>query len=128
MADTDQVLNLAAIIRKVDGNHSKGAAALAESILDHPGFRAVLAGEPAEPEGKKPTRDELWELWLRLNNELPDRPAAVAAFWEHAQINARARVALALADEPAVPEAMYPAWWQPLPDHLSLPGQEVDNG
>jgi len=25
-------------------------------------------------------------------------------------------------------EAMYPAWWQPLPDHLSLPGQEVDNG
>ena len=22
-------------------------------------------------------------------------------------------------------EAMYPAWWQPLPDHLSLPGQEV---
>jgi hypothetical protein len=54
MADTDQVLNLAAIIRKVDGNHSKGAAALAESILDHPGFRAVLAGEPAEPEGREP--------------------------------------------------------------------------
>ena len=49
MADTYQVLNLAAIIREVDGNHSKGAAALAESILDHPGFRAALADEPAEP-------------------------------------------------------------------------------
>jgi len=108
MADTDQVLNLAAIIRKVDGNHSKGAAALAESILDHPGFRAVLAGEPAVPEGKKPTRDELWELWLRLNNELPDRPAAVAEFWEHAQINARARAALS--DEPAVPEVVGSEW------------------
>ncbi len=54
MADTDQVLNLAAIIRKVDGNHSKGAAALAESILDHPRFRAVLACEPAVPEGREP--------------------------------------------------------------------------
>jgi hypothetical protein len=57
--------------------------------------RAALADEPAVPEGKKPTRDELWELWLRLNNELPDRPAAVAEFWEHAQIDARARAALA---------------------------------
>lgn len=68
--------------------------------------RAALgeADEPVMPEGKKPTRDELWELWLRLNNELPDRPAAVAEFWEHAQINARARAALAA--EPAVPEVV----------------------
>jgi len=43
MADTNQILKLAAIIREVDGDHSKGAAALAESILDHPGFRVVLA-------------------------------------------------------------------------------------
>ena len=50
-----------------------------------------VAGEPAAPEGREPTRDELWELWLRLNNELPDRPAAVAEFWEHAQIDARSR-------------------------------------
>lgn len=42
-SDAEQVLRLAAIIREVDGNHSKGAAALAESILDHPGFRVVLA-------------------------------------------------------------------------------------
>jgi hypothetical protein len=33
--DTDQVLRLAAIIRKVDGNNSLGAAALAEAILSH---------------------------------------------------------------------------------------------
>lgn len=34
--DVDDVLKLAAIIRKVDGNHDKGAAALAEAILAHP--------------------------------------------------------------------------------------------
>ncbi|NBS67683.1 hypothetical protein EBT31_02065 [bacterium] len=54
MADTYQVLNLAAIIREVDGSNNKGAAALAESILDHPRFRAVLAGEPAVPESREP--------------------------------------------------------------------------
>lgn len=54
MADTYQVLNLAAIIREVDGTHSKGAAALAESILDHPDFRAALADEPAAPKGREP--------------------------------------------------------------------------
>lgn len=54
MADTNQILKLAAIIREVDGDHSKGAAALAESILDHPRFRAVLAGEPTVPQGREP--------------------------------------------------------------------------
>lgn len=34
----DHVLTLAAIIREVDGNHSLGAAALAEAILSHPLF------------------------------------------------------------------------------------------
>ena len=61
--------------------------------------RAVLARwghQPAPPaerehEVASPTQDELWELWLRLDRELPDRPAAVAAFWEHAQVEARAR-------------------------------------
>jgi hypothetical protein len=33
--NTDQVLRLAAIIRKVDGSHRLGAAALAEAILSH---------------------------------------------------------------------------------------------
>ena len=54
MVDTDKILRLAAIIREIDGNHSKGAAALAESILYHPDFRAALADEPAVPEGREP--------------------------------------------------------------------------
>ena len=33
------ILRLAEIIREVDGNHGKGAAALAEAILSHPGSR-----------------------------------------------------------------------------------------
>lgn len=33
--DVDLIDALAAIIREVDGNHSLGAAALAEAILDH---------------------------------------------------------------------------------------------
>jgi len=48
MADTDQVLKLAAIIREVDGDHSKGAAALAELILDHPRFHQCCDA-PAPP-------------------------------------------------------------------------------
>lgn len=39
--DTADVLRLAAIIRKVDGNHDKGAAALAEAILSHPDYRST---------------------------------------------------------------------------------------
>jgi hypothetical protein len=39
------VLRLAEIIREVDGNHDKGAAALAEAILDHPDSR----WEPLKP-------------------------------------------------------------------------------
>lgn len=34
--DIDSVTELAAIIREVDGEHKKGAAALAEAILAHP--------------------------------------------------------------------------------------------
>jgi hypothetical protein len=33
------ILRLAEIIREVDGSHDKGAAALAEAILSHPGSR-----------------------------------------------------------------------------------------
>jgi hypothetical protein len=36
--DVDHILRLADIIRAVDGNHDKGAAALAEAILSHPDF------------------------------------------------------------------------------------------
>lgn len=63
------------------------------------------------PVPKGPTRDDLWELWLRLNNELPDRPAAVVEFWEHAQIDARARAADLLERHP-----------EPVPVSERLPG------
>ena len=35
------ILRLAEIIREVDGKHDKGAAALAEAILSHPGIRSA---------------------------------------------------------------------------------------
>ena len=41
--DVDAVLALAALIRKVDGKHSLGAAALAEALLGHPDFLKVVA-------------------------------------------------------------------------------------
>jgi hypothetical protein len=40
------ILRLAEIIREVDGNHCKGAAALAEAILSHPGSRWSPTIEP----------------------------------------------------------------------------------
>jgi hypothetical protein len=40
------ILRLAEIIREVDGNHDKGAAALAEAILSHPGSRWSPTIEP----------------------------------------------------------------------------------
>jgi hypothetical protein len=41
--DVSAVLALAALIRKVDGKHSLGAAALAEALLGHPDFLKVVA-------------------------------------------------------------------------------------
>jgi len=41
--DVDAILALAALIRKVDGKHSLGAAALAEALLGHPDFLKVVA-------------------------------------------------------------------------------------
>ena len=54
------ILRLAEIIREVDGRHDKGAAALAEAILSHPGIcsagLAALdeADGPAVPDGREP--------------------------------------------------------------------------
>ena len=42
------ILRLAEIIREVDGSHDKGAAALAEAILSHPGSRWSPTIEPEE--------------------------------------------------------------------------------
>ena len=43
--DVEHVLNLAAIIREVDGHHSLGAASLAEAVLSHPRIESVLGKE-----------------------------------------------------------------------------------
>jgi hypothetical protein len=54
------ILRLAEIIREVDGKHDKGAAALAEAILSHPGIRSAgLTAALAEPEAVGPTNEEL---------------------------------------------------------------------
>ena len=45
-SDINTVLRLAAIIRKVDGSHSLGAAALAEAIPSHSAAREVFSGPP----------------------------------------------------------------------------------
>ena len=42
--DVNLILALAAIIREVDGNHSLGAASLAEAILKHPLITVQIAG------------------------------------------------------------------------------------
>lgn len=47
------ILCLAEIIREVDGNHDKGAAALAEAILNHPGSRWVPANKSIQWKHKK---------------------------------------------------------------------------
>ena len=59
-ADTDAILALAAIIREVDGNHSLGAAALAEAILSHPGSRW---GRPAPAAANVATEDD-WQSFI----------------------------------------------------------------
>ena len=56
MSSTGRIINLAAIIREVDGNHSLGAAALAEAILNHPQIAIVPALISA------PTKEEVAEL------------------------------------------------------------------
>ena len=43
------IFRLAEIIREVDGNHDKGAAALAEAILSHPRIGEVLPSEAPTP-------------------------------------------------------------------------------
>ena len=53
------ILKLAEIIREVDGSHDKGAAALAEAILSHPGSRWGPAIEPV-PVSERPWEREGW--------------------------------------------------------------------
>ena len=61
------ILRLAEIIREVDGKHDKGAAALAEAILSHPGIRSAgLTAALAEPEAEGPSELELEAIELAL--------------------------------------------------------------
>lgn len=53
--DSIQILALAEIIREVDGNHSLGAAALAEAILSHPGSRWGRPSPAPAEAGAAPT-------------------------------------------------------------------------
>jgi hypothetical protein len=59
MPEVDDILRLAAIIRRVDGNHDKGAAALAEAILSHPDSR----WQHAKPEPQGPSDQELLRIY-----------------------------------------------------------------
>ena len=80
-ADTGAILALAAIIREVDGNHSLGAAALAEAILGHPGSRW---GRPAPAaEGEPPVdliiaayRSGVEDAKIMAESERQSAPAA----------------------------------------------------
>ena len=61
------ILRLAEIIREVDGRHDKGAAALAEAILSHPGIRSAgLTAALAQPVAEGPTDEDLVEALRRL--------------------------------------------------------------
>lgn len=106
MADTDRVLDLAAIIREVDGNHSKGAAALAESILDHPDFRAALTkpDEPAVPQGRepaavtgRPSDEELLDLLPQGNESGFWLPKGLPSDWVDGEFIAPPKAIIAFA-------------------------------
>lgn len=75
------VLRLAEIIREVDGNHDKGAAALAEAILDHPDSR----WEPreAQPVPVGPSDEELWYPGFAdwLEREMPEGTVIGDPLW-----------------------------------------------
>lgn len=61
--ETGRILRLAKIIRDVDGNHDKGAAALAEAILSHPDIRSAwLDAEPVAANASGPSLDDLDRL------------------------------------------------------------------
>jgi len=58
------VLRLAEIIRELDGNHDKGADALAEAILSHPGIADVPALSEPVVGAAAPTTADIDALWL----------------------------------------------------------------
>lgn len=106
-ADAGNVLDLAAIIRHVDGGHRLGAAALAEAILLHPDIGLVLANSdgPAVPEGREPASvaDHYSPIQEALN-KLEEYDQA-NPYHDCRDLIAAARVALARWRLPAAPPA-----------------------
>jgi len=75
------ILRLAEIIREVDGRHDKGAAALAEAILSHPGSRWMPTIKPV------PVAERPWERecgWLDLDGECWWCPPDGPPYWQMA--------------------------------------------
>ena len=126
------ILRLAEIIREVDGRHDKGAAALAEAILSHPGIcsagLAALdeADGPAVPDGREPASVALQpsdeELLATLNQAVADFPP------RHSEAEAMNAVEYPLALELRKARAALARWGRPTPQPVAvserLPGPE----
>jgi hypothetical protein len=100
---TEQVDQLAAIIRHVDGGNRLGAAALAEAILSHPDIGLVLANS----DGPALSDDDLRGFFYRFADSSDDSP-----HWLHeSEFIAATRALLAerWGEGPAAPESREPA-------------------
>jgi hypothetical protein len=97
LPEVDDILRLAAIIRRVDGNHDKGAAALAEAILSHPDSR----WQHAQPEPQGPTDEELDEFAIYWWGPETDE-SLVSDVIECGSMVAYARAVLARYGRPAI--------------------------
>ena len=106
MPEVDDILRLAAIIRRVDGNHDKGAAALAEAILRHPDSR----WQHAQPEPQGPTDEEI-DDWHGRCADLT-RLGEADHYWafdlQHDEVAGVVRAALARWGRRAQPEPQGP--------------------
>jgi len=114
MPEVDDILRLAAIIRRVDGNHDKGAAALAEAILSHPDSR----WQHAQPKPQGPTDEELVKHYDRAVTSAIAIRVAVRALTNEdrdAATVAGLRAVLARWGRPAI---------EPVPVSERLPGPE----
>ena len=112
--EVDDILRLAAIIRRVDGNHDKGAAALAEAILGHPDSRWQHA-QP-EPQGPDPVDYRRWhEAHSEDCSTWSEQPTAPLTLRTTVEALAWANYCLARWGRPAI---------EPVPVSERLPGPE----
>jgi hypothetical protein len=123
MPEVDDILRLAAIIRRVDGNHDKGAAALAEAILSHPDSR----WQHDQPEPQGPTDEELDKTLFRALCDYMEQKSPFGGPTDEKQLDrAKARAALARWGRPAIepvaqPEMVNCHWDGPPPvPHTSV--------